>query len=925
MDLDSLKQIIEAPHGGNPRQVEERLGLPQFSILDFSSNISPFGMPEPIRLASIHSLVDAELYPDSDSGALVERLATALSLPPAWIVPGNGAADLIHRVMSALYFSQPEGRRTIILPEPTFSEYHTAAVVAGLSVLPYALKREKQFAIQEDLLDLIDDQVCAVMVCQPNNPTGGLCDPELLDELVNRCARANTYLLVDECFLDLLSKPLFQRYSLQDRLRECRQLIILRSFTKTWGMPGIRLGYALLSDPDLTTELKKRMPPWSVSSQAQRAGIAALESGDHLERIRGWLTPEREWLAKELRSRGMLDVDGSVNYLFFNCPNEHYLREKMLLTFTPVLIRGCANFRGLTNEDYRVAVRFRHENLALLRALDEALAICPVNFDPVGRNLSSAAELQAVRSTAPDSPSGEWRNKGKALMVVGTTSNAGKSFVVAALCRLFRRLGYKTAPFKAQNMASNSAITDTGAEIGRAQAMQAEAAGIQPTADMNPILLKPSSDTGSQVIVNGQFWRDMTAQEYYQNKKDLWSIVLSAFKRLQADHDLIIVEGAGSPAEINLRDNDFVNLGLAERLGIPCLLVGDIDRGGVFASLYGTTQLVSAQERSLIQGLVINKFRGDKRLLDSGLRQIEGLTGIPVAGVLPMADITLDDEDSLSDQLQSKGGAATGDMVDIAVIRFPRIMNFTDFSPFTYHENINLRYVGRVAELGKPNIIILPGTRNVLSDLGWMRENGLEDAVVELHKKGVKVIGIAGGCRMLARTLSDPTGARLKRDESLHGMNLLACDMELQPLNVGKPVTAKLCDAKEFTDIDADICFSGYPTRMGMIKKETDQLRPLFQLSNGESDGLYDREKGCFATGLHGCFDAPGAVENWLRLLGLKQAALVVKEEGKDLSEHKEIQYEKLADLMESHMDLSLLSAITGLPISKREDEVTCD
>ena len=309
------------------------------------------------------------------------------------------------------------------------------------------------------------------------------------------------------------------------------------------------------------------------------------------------------------------------------------------------------------------------------------------------------------------------------LMIQGTMSNSGKTFVTAGLCRIFARDGYRCAPFKSQNMALNSYITRDGWEIGRAQAMQAEAAGIEPSVEMNPILLKPNSDMGSQVIVNGEVLGNMDARTYFAYKKNLIPAVREAYESLAAENDIIVIEGAGSPAEINLKEDDaFVNMGMAKIAQAPVLLVGDIDRGGVFAQLIGTVELLDEDERAMVKGLIINKFRGDKTILDPGVVMLEEKAGIPVVGVAPYLKIEVEDEDSLTERFH--GNQEVG-LIDIAVIRIPRISNFTDFNPFESMPGVSLRYVQNVGELKNPDMIILPGTKNTMEDLLWMRQNGL--------------------------------------------------------------------------------------------------------------------------------------------------------------------------------------------------------
>ena len=330
----------------------------------------------------------------------------------------------------------------------------------------------------------------------------------------------------------------------------------------------------------------------------------------------------------------------------------------------------------------------------------------------------------------------------KIIMIQGTCSNAGKSLLCAALCRIFRQDGYRVAPFKSQNMALNSFITADGREMGRAQVVQAEAAGIAPDVRMNPILLKPTSDVGSQVIIMGEAQGNRTAREYWGHKKALLPIIKDAFDSLAAENDIIVIEGAGSPAEINLKQDDIVNMGLAKLVNAPVLLVGDIDRGGVFASLYGTVKLLEEDEQARIHGLIINKFRGDVEILRPGLTQLEDLTGKPVIGVVPYGHFDIDDEDSLSERLDAKAAPA---LVNIAVVKLPRLSNFTDFSALSRVSGVSVAYADKPAQLAGADLIILPGTKSTLADLRWLRESGMEAQILKAHAAGTPVFGICGG------------------------------------------------------------------------------------------------------------------------------------------------------------------------------------
>ena len=430
--------------------------------------------------------------------------------------------------------------------------------------------------------------------------------------------------------------------------------------------------------------------------------------------------------------------------------------------------------------------------------------------------------------------------KTRCIMVQGTMSGAGKSLLCAGLCRIFAQNGLRVAPFKSQNMALNSYVTRDGLEMGRAQVVQAQAAGLEPDVRMNPILLKPSSDIGSQVIVRGEVRGQMSAADYFRMKRELIPEILDAYESLARENDVIVIEGAGSPAEINLRSNDIVNMGLAELVDAPVLLAGDIDRGGVFAQLYGTVALLEPEERARIGGMIINKFRGDESILRPGLVTLEEKTGIPVLGVVPYLPVHLDDEDSLASCLEEKDVKKP---LDVAVIRLPRISNFTDFSMLDQHPAIGVRYVQSVQELEKPDLIILPGTKSTLADLLWLRQSGLEAAILKLSHAGVPVMGICGGYQMLGRTLSDPAGS--EGGGVLHGMGLLPVDTVFSAQKTRTRFKARVT-ASDFAGAELD----GYEIHTG---KTTVEGESFCILENGQPDGCVSGK--VFGTYLHGLFD----------------------------------------------------------------------
>lgn len=504
----------------------------------------------------------------------------------------------------------------------------------------------------------------------------------------------------------------------------------------------------------------------------------------------------------------------------------------------------------------------------------------------------------------------------KKIMVQGTMSNSGKSFLAAALCRIFRQDGYRAAPFKSQNMALNSYITKEGLEIGRAQAMQAEAAGIDPTADMNPILLKPTSQMGSQVIVNGEVCGNMNAMEYYRRKPEFAPVVQAALQRLEALYDIIVLEGAGSPAEINLRDHDIVNMGMAAMADAPVILVGDIDRGGVFASLYGTVALLRPEEQARIKGLVINKFRGDVKILQPGLEMIEKRLHIPVLGVIPMEQIDLDDEDSLSERL-SCGGERNrrDDMLDIAVIRLPHISNFTDFNILERQPGVALRYADRVERVGHPDLLILPGTKNTMDDLLWLRSSGLEACILRLvGEERVPVMGICGGYQMLGERLSDPEGVEGQAGRSLGGMGLLPVKTVFTSAKTRTQICGTVCADSGILTGCGGLSLNGYEIHMGITEKSVGNGAFFIRLADGREDGFLREDGLVFGSYLHGVFDNDMFTKKILKNLWEKRGLFpdMSKEGVEAAAAYRERQYEKLAALVRRSLDIQTIYRIMG-------------
>ncbi len=487
------------------------------------------------------------------------------------------------------------------------------------------------------------------------------------------------------------------------------------------------------------------------------------------------------------------------------------------------------------------------------------------------------------------------------LMVQGTMSSAGKSLIVAGLCRIFKQDGYRVAPFKSQNMALNSFVTEEGLEMGRAQVMQAEAAGVKPSVYMNPILLKPTSDSGSQVIVNGQVRGNMRAREYFEYKTQLVGDILSAVDKLQEQADIIVIEGAGSPAEINLKANDIVNMGMANMVDAPVLLVGDIDRGGVFAQLLGTIELLDENERARVKGLIVNKFRGDKTILDPGIEMLEERGRIPVAGVVPYMHLKLEDEDSLSEKFDRKVNA----QVKLGVIRLPHIANFTDFDVFDQIDGVGVRYITAVDELEGMDMLIIPGSKNTIADMRWLKETGLESAIKKYNAADRPIMGICGGYQMLGGKICDPQGVECGGE--ILGLGLLPLETVLTGEKRTSQVSGAFVAPTGIFSCLADMNYVGYEIHMG-------QTTPVDNaVAEYTSDGSGYCMGNVWGSYVHGIFDTGDIARKIVDVLAVRKGVDINLDNVIDYKKLKEQEYDKLADTMRSYMDMDLIYKIMGV------------
>ena len=491
----------------------------------------------------------------------------------------------------------------------------------------------------------------------------------------------------------------------------------------------------------------------------------------------------------------------------------------------------------------------------------------------------------------------------KSLMIQGTASDAGKSLIAAGLCRILKQDGYTVVPFKSQNMALNSFITKKGFEMGRAQVVQAEAAGIDPDVRMNPVLLKPTSDRKSQVVFMGKVLKDMDAVDYHEFKQELLPKIKEVYQELDQEYDAIILEGAGSPAEINLNERDIVNMGMARLVDAPVILVADIDKGGVFASIYGTIELMPEEDRKRIKGVLINKFRGDVALLQSGIDMIEELTQVPVLGVVPYADIDIDSEDSVA--LSSKGRSFNQEKdLDVAIITLKRISNFTDFHSLEIQPDVSVRYVMPGDAIGNPDLLILPGSKNTIEDMQVLQDSGIVDQIRQCADQGIRIFGICGGFQLLGKKISDPNHVESELDE-IEGLGLLDIATQMQ-------------GTKRTTQVQAEHVgqiLEGYEIHMGETEI-SDSLTPFSRiiLQNGEETSRYDGavspDKRIQGTYLHGVFDNSQWTRDYLNQIRIEKGLEPITDQAIDLKEFKDLQYDKLAAIIRDAVDMKKIYQI---------------
>ncbi|MDK2847085.1 MAG: hypothetical protein PWP34_438 [Desulfuromonadales bacterium] len=855
-------------HGGHLRQLAITAGLNPEALLDFSANINPLGPPEWLRSRISGSISSLVHYPDPEGQALIDAACRRYSVNAEEVLIGNGSTELFYLLPQALEV------RHALIPVPSYVDYATAAGIAGLTIHTLPLAAGNGFCLDFEALETalkeLRDTPVMVPLGQPNNPTGRSFDARRLRHLARRFPKAT--FVVDEAFADFVEN--FDSLT----VNRPANVVVMLSLTKIFAIPGLRLGVAVAA-PSTVRKVKSLQPPWSVNTIAQRVGEAALLDTAYTQQTRAAVSTLREELRCHLEQVPFLTVfPGEANFLLVRCDRTSLDARTLAgrLLKRGLAIRVCDNFDGLDERFFRVAVRTEPENRKLVEALSQELFMAP---------------LVKTRRHTP------------AIMFQGTSSNAGKSVLAAALCRIMLQDGYRVAPFKAQNMSLNSFVTRDGGEMGRAQVVQAQAARLDPDVRMNPILLKPNSDTGSQVVLCGKPIGNMKVMDYFRYKSEAFERVKESYDDLAADHDAIVLEGAGSPAEVNLKAHDIVNMKMALFAQAPVLLVGDIDRGGVFASFVGSMEVLSERERAQIAGFVVNRFRGQPDLLKDALDYTLQHTGRPILGVVPyLKDLGLPEEDSVGFKEGLFDDARPAeDAVDIAVLDLPHISNFTDLEPLRLEPDVRLRTVRRIQDLGHPDAVILPGSKNVIGDLTFLRAVGFDRSLENLAAESrCEIIGICGGYQILGRSISDPHGIESPGTD-LVGLELLPVDTVLEE--------DKTLIRTEARHRISGIKLHGYEIHHGQSR--ADQLPPALIGSDGNGLGACRGDGLVWGSYLHGLFDAD-AFRRWFidRLRQRKGLRPVGKVQTRyDL----EPAFERLADTVRQSLDIPAIYRLMGL------------
>ncbi|WP_028975225.1 cobyric acid synthase [Spirochaeta cellobiosiphila] len=847
-------------HGGHIAEYLKKWDIPEEDILDYSANINPLGYPDWLRAVINIELDRIEHYPEPHQESLKEAYSQSWSIDPKEIIFANGATEILFFTLFTLKPSK------VLLLSPSYGDYRDACLKLNIPIIELESGWENNFVPSlEDfklaLENLPKDSM--VILGNPNNPSGLVVEKSLIDLCQSR---SEVTLLLDESFIDLTDKSKDQ-YPTTDYL-------VMRSLTKAWAIPGLRLGY-LQGPAPILSSIEHNIPQWSVNRLAAAVGRELLTHKKYLKESQKMIEKERNYLKNELKGRGFWVAPGEANFLLFRLPQNYSPSDFYdFLASQGLFIRLYKDVKGLDDYDFRIAVKDHFSNSRLIERINAF-----------------------VKQPHP-STQRKHRLTPKRLMILGTASNAGKSLMVMAFCRIFRDLGYSVAPFKAQNMSLNSFVTSHGEEIGRAQALQALAAGIEADARMNPVLLKPTSDQGSQIIVCGKPWDQLQARAYYQKREYLWSQITQSYENLSRDYDMIIMEGAGSPGEINLKKYDMVNMAMAKYAQSPVLLTGDIDKGGVYASFYGHMNVMAQWERNLVKGFLVNKFRGDVSFLTEAHDQVLKELGKPVVGIIPYQhNHGLPEEDSVSYDLhfQSKGSG----LINLGIVRLGHLSNFTDIAPFQ-QEEVNLISIDTVEDMDKVPLhgIILPGTKRTIEDLRHLKKDGRFQAIKEYaRRKNSLVIGICGGFQMMGLSISDNLGIEEAPGTEEEGLGLLPLHTQLMR---EKHLVQMNSRHKEYA-----LKVAGYEIHHGATEIPEDW--DLFEEPGLGAQNPRDNHWGSY---LHGIFDNDDFRHRFLQELLDKHHIDIMPKWG---SYNVEAKIKHFTEVVRESIDMDYIKKIMGL------------
>lgn len=762
-------------HGGNVFQVAQQLGCDPADVTDASANLNPLGPPAWLRSALGRASRTLTRYPDPRATRLVQAATTRYGVDETRVVCANGASEaLFAAARAAARLAKGAGCSRAIIPAPAYVDYAKAGRMAGLEAVHLAPNADWTVDMPALYEVLAQGPNALVFLGHPANPTGAVLDVAATRTLMTRAPRAR--FVIDESFADWLADS--DRFF--PHIGAHPNLLVVCSLTKILCVPGLRIGLALAGDAWLG--LPDEITPWAVNAYAEEVGARGLADADYRARTREVTTRLRDELSQALAALPGITVHpSSANYLFGECEQIPAAQLAERLQDMRVLIRVCDDYAHTDARHFRVAVNDEAANGQLVKAMARVLAVPRQQTRPIH---------------VP------------ALMVQGVASNTGKSVLAAALCRILLQEGYAVAPFKAQNMSLNSYVSDHphyGGEMGRAQVVQAQACRRIPDTRMNPVLLKPTSDVGSQVIVRGHPVGSMRVREYLRYKPTAWQAATQAYDELCAEVAAeasatggtpcaMVLEGAGSPAEINLQAHDIVNMAMAHHARASVLLAADIDRGGSYAALLGTMECLTEADRARVGGFILNKFRGDASLLAPANDEVYARTGVPVIGAVPwLEDHGLPEEDSVgfAERFAERFGNGTNSNAEltIALVGLPHMANFTDVDALAAEPDVGLRVVRTPEGLRGANMVLIPGSKNTLADLHWLRESGLADAITAAHHAGTMVAGICGGLQMLGLRVDDPHGVESDR-ASVEGLGLLPLVTQMAPT---KTLTRATC------------------------------------------------------------------------------------------------------------------------------------